>query len=420
MYYHRTIENTINKAIQQFPCITLYGARQVGKSTLIRNIFGNKINYISLDDSELKQQAENDPKLFLDDHEWPIIIDEIQKAPSLLNEIKIRIDNITYECLKKDEKVPFMYVLSGSNQLDLRSKVDESLAGRTAILKLWSLSNNEIMKIKGSLFNPEIDIIKEKYKKLNIEQIYKTRKQIFNDIFRGGMPNYVINKLDREIYFSSYISTYIEKDIIKNIGLNKENDFRRFLNYMALRTAQQINYDDISRSIGIDARTVKSWISLLITTGIAFTLEPYARNLSDRVVKNAKFYFADTGLCSYLCKWQDAEMLENGIMNGAFFETYCISEIIKSFINNNVDYIGKVFYYRDRDKKEVDLIIEYADCIVPIEIKKGVDSIKPNFNFNFLNKYGKKILNGLVINSRKDIVSVDKNVYQIPLFMIGI
>lgn len=420
MYYKRTIEKVVKSLNGQFACITIYGARQVGKSTLIQNIFGNSFNYITMDDSKLRADAENDPSLFLDDHEWPLVIDEIQKVPKILEEIKIRVDNQKLKTLKENSTLPLMYILTGSNQIDLSKKVSDSLAGRTAILNLASFAYNEIEQLEGNVFDPSIDILKQKYKTLDLNRVYKTKKQIFEDIYRGGMPEYVVNNIDREAFFSSYITTYIEKDIRGAIDINKEGQFVRFLNYMALRTAQQINYDDISRNVGIDARTVKSWISLLVTSGIAFILEPYAKNLSNRVTKSEKFYFFDTGLCSYLCKWQDAEMLENGVMNGAFFETYCISEIIKSFINNNVNYRGRVFYYRDKDKKEADFIIEYADHIVPIEIKKGNNPVSYSFNFKFLEKYQKKVSKGFVIDSRKDIVSINESNFQIPVFMIGI
>lgn len=420
MYYKRTIEKVVKSLNGQFACITIYGARQVGKSTLIQNIFGNSFNYITMDDSKLRADAENDPSLFLDDHEWPLVIDEIQKAPKILEEIKIRVDNQKSKTLKENSTLPLMYILTGSNQIDLSKKVSDSLAGRTAILNLASFAHNEIEQLEGNVFDPSIDVLKQKYKTLDLNRVYKTKKQIFEDIYRGGMPEYVVNNIDREAFFSSYLTTYIEKDIRGTIDINKEGQFVRFLNYMALRTAQQINYDDISRNVGIDARTVKSWISLLVTSGIAFILEPYAKNLSNRVTKSEKFYFFDTGLCSYLCKWQDAEMLENGVMNGAFFETYCISEIIKSFINNNVNYRGRVFYYRDKDKKEADFIIEYADHIVPIEIKKGNNPVSYSFNFKFLEKYQKKVSKGIVIDSRKDIVSINESNFQIPVFMIGI
>ena len=420
MYYSRTIENKIRKIKDEYAAITIYGARQVGKSTVVDHIFGNDFATVTLDDLNERSLANVNPKLFLEAHPWPLIIDEIQKGVPLLDEIKIKIDEEKKKCLKQNKNVPLMYILTGSNQFELQKAVAESLSGRTAILAMSSLANNELEKIDGSLFNPQINVIKEKYKKVCSLNLYKTRKEIFSRIFKGGMPEYIDKKLNRTTFFSSYIKTYMEKDVMKLIAVDKERDFLRFLNYMALRTAQQINYDDISRNVGVDARTVKNWISILVTSGIAFTLEPYAKNLSDRVTKMEKFYFLDTGLCAYLCKWPNAEMLEKGVMSGAFYETYVISEIIKSYMNAGEDYRQFVYYYRDKDKKEADLIIDGTDCIFPIEVKKGINPVNSNFNFKFLEKYGKPIMGGLVIDSRADLFPINRENWYIPIYMIGI
>ena len=419
MYKNRIIEKTITNIKNEYPVITIYGARQVGKSTMNNYLFAD-FNYVSLDKFENKNLALTNPRLFLETFTWPLVIDEIQKAPILLDEIKDVVDEEKKRCIKNDSNVPLMYVLTGSNQFELKRVVSESLSGRTAIFNMSSLSNAEINNIDGDLFDPNIDILKEKYKKIDINNLYKSRKDIFVNIFNGGMPDYIINHKSRETYFSSYIDTYIDRDIRGTISIDKEREFRNFLQIMALRTAQQINYDDISRSVGIDSRTVKSWISLLVTSGIAITLESYAKNLSDRVTKMEKFYFLDTGLCSFLCKWQSPEMLENGIMNGAIYETYVISEIVKSYINAGINFEGKFFYYRDRDNKEADFIIEYADSITPIEIKKGINPLSSNFNFNYLKKYNKSLNKGIVIDSRKDIFPLNEEVSYCPIFMIGL
>ena len=303
MYYSRTIEKKINSIKNEYAAIAIYGARQVGKSTVVDHIFGKDIPSVTLDDLNERALANDNPKLFLETHPWPVIIDEIQKGTPLLEQIKIKIDDEKKNCLKENRQVPLMYILTGSNQFELQKAVAESLAGRAAILTMSSLANNEIEKMEGNLFNPDLDVVKEKYKGINPKKLYKTRKEIFEKIIKGGMPEYIDKKLDRTTFFKSYIKTYMEKDIMKLISIDKERDFLRFLDYMALRTAQQINYDDVARNVGIDARTVKSWISILVTSGIAITLEPYARNLSNRVTKMEKFYFLDTGLCAYLCKW---------------------------------------------------------------------------------------------------------------------
>lgn len=375
---------------------------------------------VSLDDPENRTLANKNPKLFLEAHPWPIIIDEIQKASPLLDAIKVVVDSEKNKCLQNNVPVPLMYVLTGSNQFELQNMVSESLSGRTAILNMASLANNELEEIDGNIFNPDLDCLKAKYAKVKDKNLYRSRKKIFERIFKGGMPEYIAKDLNRDTFFSSYIATYIEKDVKKIINVDKEGDFLRFLDYMALRTAQQINYDDISRNIGIDVRTVKNWISILVTSGIAILLEPYAKNMSDRITKAPKFYFIDTGLCAYLCKWPSAEMLENGVMNGAFYETYAVSEIIKSYINAGVDYRRNFYYYRDKDKKEADLIIDYVDHISPIEIKKGINPVNSSFNFNFLKKYGKPASKGIVIDSREDIFPINADNWYCPIYMIGI
>lgn len=375
---------------------------------------------VSLDDLENRTLANKNPKLFLEAHPWPIIIDEIQKASPLLDAIKVVVDSEKNKCLQNNVPVPLMYVLTGSNQFELQNMVSESLSGRTAILNMTSLANNELEEIDGNIFNPDLDCLKAKYAKVKDKNLYRSRKEIFERIFKGGMSEYIAKDLNRDTFFSSYIATYIEKDVKKIINVDKEGDFLRFLDYMALRTAQQINYDDISRNIGIDARTVKNWISILVTSGIAILLEPYAKNMSDRITKAPKFYFIDTGLCAYLCKWPSAEMLENGVMNGAFYETYAVSEIIKSYINAGVDYRRNFYYYRDKDKKEADLIIDYVDHISPIEIKKGINPVNSSFNFNFLKKYGKPASKGIVIDSREDIFPINADNWYCPIYMIGI
>ena len=420
MYLNRAIEKELNVLRNQFAVITIYGARQVGKTTVVKKLFGGEMNIVSLDDPNIRALANTNPKLFLETYKWPLIIDEIQKATPLLDMIKIIIDETKYQCVVDNKDLPLMYVLTGSNQFELQEAISESLAGRTAVLNMASLSNSEIEKVDGGVFDPHIDVIRYKYEKINKKAIYRTRKEIFIKIFNGGMPEYIVNKINREDFFKSYIITYLEKDIKKVVAVDKERDFLRFLDFMALRTAQLINYDDIARNVGVDARTIKNWISVLVTSGIAVTLESYARNLSDRVTKMEKFYFLDTGLCAYLCKWPNAEMLENGPMSGAFFETYVVSEIIKSIINSGGDFRRYLYYYRDRDNKEVDLIMDYPDGICPIEIKKGINPVSSSFNFRFLEKYKKPVMKGLVIDSRDDLFPINENNWYCPLYMIGV
>ncbi len=417
MYIKRNIEEKMKEASQQFASITIYGSRQVGKSTLIENIFPN-IKYVTLDDIEIRDYAINDPKGFLKYYNKPLIIDEIQKAPKLLDYIKIEIDDMKKMCLKNNEKIKMLYVLSGSNQFELQDSITESLAGRTCVFNLSSLSYNEIKERKEhSFFNPEIDILQAKEKLLNNE--FRSRKEIFEDIMIGGMPEYVVNRPNRDMFFKSYITTYIEKDVRKIIAADKETTFMNFMQYVALRTGCQIDYSEISRSVGIDSRTVKSWISVLETSGIVKLIHPYAKNLSDRAIKTPKLYFLDTGLCAYLCGMPSANILEKSSFAGAFYETYVVSEIIKSFYNDYKD-ISNIYYYRDRDQYEVDLIIEEYNSIYPIEIKKGINRVSYNKKFTFLNKYNKPINKGLVIDSSDKVFPINSEVFYCPIDIIGL
>ncbi len=417
MYIKRNIEEKMKEASKQFASITIYGSRQVGKSTLIENIFPN-IKYVTLDDIEIRDYAINDPKGFLKYYNKPLIIDEIQKAPKLLDYIKIEIDEMKKMCLKNNEKIKMLYVLSGSNQFELQDSITESLAGRTCVFNLSSLSYNEIKERKEhSFFNPKIDILQAKEKSLNNE--FRSRKEIFEDIMIGGMPEYVVNRPNRDMFFKSYITTYIEKDVRKIIAADKETTFMNFMQYVALRTGCQIDYSEISRSVGIDSRTVKSWISVLETSGIVKLIHPYAKNLSDRVIKTPKLYFLDTGLCAYLCGMPSAEILEKSSFAGAFYETYVVSEIIKSFYNDYKD-ISNIYYYRDRDQYEVDLIIEEYNSIYPIEIKKGINRVSYNKKFTFLNKFNKLINKGLVIDSSDKVFPINSEVFYCPIDIIGL
>ena len=414
MYIKRNIENKIMEASKQFCSITIYGSIQVGKSTLIDELFP-KIKKVSLDDIEIRDYALKDPKGFLKYYSTPLVIDEIQKAPIILEEMKIVIDEKKKEWVKTGEN-ELLYIMSGSNQFELQKAVSESLAGRTCIFNLASLSYNEIKERSGNYFNPDINVLLEKGNQLNQ---YRSRKEIFEDIYLGGMPEYISKKMDREMFFKSYLLTYLEKDVRKIISPDKETTFINFMKYIALRTACQVDYSEISRSVGIDARTVKNWLSILETSGIIKLLYPFLANISDRIIKAPKLYFIDTGLASYLCGIPSPEILEKSTFAGSFYETYVVSEIIKSYYNSykNTDCI---YYYRDRDQYEVDLIIDSFDSIYPIEIKKGINPVSNKKNFNILKKYGKHINVGLVIASCDKVFPINEEVYYCPIDIIGI
>lgn len=417
MYIKRNIENKLIEASKQFASITIYGSRQVGKSTLIQHLFPT-ISYVTLDDIEIRDYAIRDPKGFIKYYSSPLVIDEIQKAPQLLEYIKIEIDNMKKKFLSNNEPPKFLYILSGSNQFELQEAITESLAGRTCVFNLSSLSYNEIKGRKSSsYFNPSIDNLRDKEQLLNGN--YRSRKEIFEDIFVGGMPEYISLQLNRDMFFKSYITTYIEKDVKQIISATKETTFMNFMKYVALRTACQIDYTEISRSIGIDARTVKGWISILETSGIIKVIQPYASNISDRIIKTPKLYFMDTGLCAYLCGIPSADILEKSAFAGAFYETYVISEIIKSFYNAYKK-VDDIYYYRDKDQHEVDLIIDSFDSIYPIEIKKGINPVSHTKKFTILKKYKKRINTGLVIDSSNKVFPINDEVYYCPIDIIGL
>ena len=270
--------------------------------------------------------------------------------------------------MKNDQERELMYILTGSNQFDLQTQVSESLAGRTAIMQMGSLTQMEKKGIKGNVFKGNIP---ELLKKERGKDLYQTKEEIFQRIFEGGYPDIITGETPCDLYFRSYIDTYIEKDIRKLISVDNESIFRKFMEIMALRTAQELNYESISAAVGISVITCKRWISILETSGIIILLQPYMANMSKRIIKAPKLYFLDTGLCSFLCKWPNAQMLQDGVMSGAFFETYVISEIVKSYYNVGADPKHYLYYYRDIDKKEIDLLIVESGSIYPVEIKKN-------------------------------------------------
>lgn len=415
MYYHRQLEGKIRDAAEEFACITLYGARQTGKSTMIRNLYP-EYDYVTLDNSRERILATEDPELFLDSHGLPLIIDEIQKAPELMECIKIRIDEAKLKNVQQGSRTSLMYVLTGSNTHEIREKASETLAGRTAILEVNSLSACEKNQKEGMEFVPDIKVLKQKQDRFS----YQNRFEVFEEIYLGGMPEYWTLRPDRDTFFESYISTYLEKDVSRMINVGRLDDFRRFMRIVALRTSQQLEYTEIGSAVGIDARTAKSWISVLESSGIIMILQPYANNLAKRIIKTPKLYFMDTGLCAFLCGWSDPRILEASPMAGAFFETYVISEIVKSIKNAGKRIEYSLYYYRDRDQKEVDLLYIKDQTIYPIEIKKGIGKDKADKNFKVLEQYKMPIATGLVIDTSERLFPLNRETWYCPVGMIGL
>ena len=414
MYYSRTVEDTLLRMAKGFACLVVYGPRQVGKSTVVSHLFSS-FTQVTLDDLDDLSLALSSPKAFLDNYSWHLVIDEIQKAPLLLNEIKRRIDEQKKEWLEKDEPYQLMYVLTGSNQFELQQGISESLAGRAGIIDMNSFSLAEKEKRKGEPFLPDLPLLQKRAKEQ--KKVY-TRKDIFVELFEGGMPERVQGIAAREDFFKSYLTTYLEKDVRKLIQANSLTAFRSFLSLLALRTAQELHYEELANACGIDARTARQWVSILSTSGLILLLEPYLANANRRIIKAPKLYFMDTDLCAYLCGWPDAEMLEKSSMAGAFFETFVVSEIVKNYQAANWDYQHTLYYYRDIDQKEIDLLYVKEGAITPIEIKKGMNPTKPNKNFSVLEKYKMPIKTGFIIDTTDRIRPINENVYAVPVGLV--
>ncbi len=404
MYIKRTIENIIKKTAKDYPVLLVTGPRQVGKTTVLKMCEKEKFNYVSLDKLSERMMAKETPELFLQRYKAPLVIDEVQYAPELFPYIKAIVD-------EKQENG--MYWLTGSQQFHLMKNVTESLAGRIAVLKLLGFSQREKSDIKNNeSFVPSekyiSHVLNKKIKNIEINYLYET-------IWRGSFPKINVNKnMDWEIFYSSYLETYIERDIKSLSNINNELTFIKFMTALAARTGQMLNYADISKDIGISEVTVKAWVSLLRTSGIIYLLEPYYKNISKRMIKMPKIYFLDTGFACYLTKWNTPEVLQAGAMNGAFLETYVISEIIKSYWHNGRQ--APIYFYRDKDKKEIDILIEENGILYPVEIKKTDAPTKDDIgNFKILEKSELKISKGAVICLASNYIPLTEKVNILPI-----
>ena len=413
MYIKRVMEKTIKKMVNEFPVIVISGARQVGKSTMLQMIKEDNMNYVTLDDLDARNLALSDPKYFLEQYSYPLLIDEIQYAPNLLPYIKMIVDDEKFKALKNNTEVKSLFWLTGSQQFKVMKDVSESLAGRVGVLNLYSLSNSEIKGYEGLLFTPKLDELK---KKENI--VHCDSKEIFERIFNGGMPSIATGAIERSNYFSSYINTYIERDVKQLLNVGKTIEFYNFMQYIAVRTAQELNYSTIAKEIGVDSKTIKNWISILESSGIIYLLQPFSSNLSNRIIKAPKLYFMDTGLCSYLAKYPNPETLEIGALSGAIFETFVVSEIIKNITSHGLDPKMNLYYYRDKEQKEVDLLYIEGDTIYPIEIKKGISPNNPDKNFAVLSKYSNDIATGIVICMTQKLQPINKNCWLCPVSLL--
>lgn len=395
-YIKRSAENVIKKQEKIFKAILVTGARQVGKTTMLKNLKSN-INYITLDDMILNQSAKEDPNLFLKSNKKPLIIDEIQYAPGLLRYIKIEIDEI-------EEKA--MFYLTGSQQFHLMKDVSESLAGRIGILNLLGLSLREIKEVDfHEPFIPTEEYLRER-EKYNKEISYS---EIWDIIHKGTMPALYQEENDFEMFYSMYVNTYIERDVRNLTQVGDTLTFLKFMTALASRIGGLLNLNTVANEVGISVPTAQRWLSILVSSNIVYLLEPYYNNIMKRAIKTPKIYFFDTGLVSYLTRWKDKDVLESGNMAGNFFENFVIVEIIKSYYNNG-ELRPPLYFYRDKEKKEIDLIIEQNGKLHPIEIKKSANPNKDMIsNFKVLEKVGEVGAGGIICMYDKMINLDEKN-----------
>ena len=418
-YIERSITSYIQKAGQGFKAILITGARQTGKSTLLKKLFP-EIKYVTFDDPFIEDQAVRNANMFMTLNQPPVIFDEVQRTPDLFRYIKIECDNRSEYGL---------YYLSGSQPFRLMQSVSESLSGRVLIVELAALSLREI---EGDPFSkpflPTMDYIIERQKTVHRPE------NIWQRIHRGSYPELYQNpELDWQQFYASYVKTYLERDVRELSAVQDLDAFRRFMIAVAARTGQMVNYANIADEVGRDAVTIKNWMSILEASGIIYLLEPYAPSVLKRAIKTPKIYFRDTGLASYLTRWLTPDTLALGAMAGSIFETYVISEILKSYSNQGIDYRYCVFYYRGKDKKkikrngeeyevdgEIDFIIEENGILYPIEIKKNTSEIAyATSTFQVLDKVEEKKRGiGAVISMCPVPGQLRENVLEIPVWYI--
>ena len=406
-YITRAMQGSVLKASNHYPVVMICGQRQTGKSTMLRHISEPDRVYVSFDKFETRRLAETDPELFFETYGRKLLIDEFQRVPSILIAIKDIVDQASYN----GDDASGMFWLTGSQKFEMMKNVSESLAGRVAIFNLLPLSQREINGSASVPFNPDIDQLRVQ------KSTGQTMQSIFEKIFNGGLPKIISEpELDRELYYSSYMNTYIERDISALTQVGKLDEFRNLVTYLAANTAQELKYDSISKAIGVSAPTVKEWITILERSGIIFMLRPYFNNVSKRLVKKPKCYFIDTGLAAYLTRWPNADTLMNGNMSGAFLETFVVGEILKSYLNFGKE--PNLYYYRDIDKKEIDLLMVLADKIYPMEIKKAKRPDYSSINFNVLKQFNLEIMPGLILCMADEVFPINRDMWTCPISYI--
>lgn len=407
-YISRAIEKTFLAAVRDFKVVLVTGPRQCGKTTMMKKMAEDENRgrkYISLDDFATRKMAVESPNLFLQVYKPPVFIDEVQYAPQLFSYIKMYVD---------EYQQPGDIWLSGSQIFKLMENVQESLAGRVGILKMNTFSQAEIEAVESSPFRPEIEYLiarGENRKKIEMPELYER-------IFKGSLPDVVQHELSsRDRLYSSYIATYIERDVREISGIIDSLKFYDFVTATAAHIGQIINFRTIADAAGISVQTAKEWMQILERLGIIFFLHPYTNNLLKRTISKPKLYFYDTGLAIYLTRWSDSITLMNGSFNVAALENFVVSEIVKSYYNAGEEHY--INYYRDKDAKEIDIVREINNTVYPMEIKKtSLPDERITKVFSVLENKGKTVAPGIVLCTAQNISTLGKGNYVVPIAFI--
>jgi predicted AAA+ superfamily ATPase len=405
MYVPRSLQPYLQKVTQQFPVLLLTGARQVGKTTLLRHLQEGR-SYVTLDDPLVLTLAKTDPALFMQRFPVPVLIDEIQYAPELLPYIKMAVDR---------DRTPGMFWLTGSQQFHLMKGVSESLAGRVAILHLSGLSRRE-MQGEGLEVTPFVPTPEEITRRSAQPRI--TLQELYRLIWRGALPAIALNpEIEHALFYGSYVQTYLQRDVRDLARVGDEMAFLRFLRAAAARTGQLLNLTELARDADIAPNTVKNWLSILQATGTIYLLEPYHNNVTQRLIKTPKLYFLDTGLVAYLTEWASPETLEAGAMSGPILETWIMGELLKSYWHTGRR--PPFYFFRDKDQREIDLLLVQDGLMYPLEIKKTASPARDDVrHFGALERLGLPLGPGGVICLVEQALPLTTMAQSIPVWMI--
>ena len=409
MYIHRHIEPVVARISKRKPVIVITGARQVGKSTMLREIHSG-IRYITLNNPLLREGARENPSLFFDQYKPPVVVDEIQKAAELFDYIKEIVD---------EQKVMGSFYLTGSQSLRLMQNISESLAGRAGIIRMHGLSMREL---NGMTYREPFLPETQRFTEIESSGIAFDYDRIISTIHKGFFPE--LHEVPSDLndwsdFYSSYFQTYIEKDIQDTLNIRDEAAFIKFVKAVAAQTGQMLNLTSIASICGKDVKTVSSWLSVLESCGLVYLLEPYYNNLNKRLVKTPKLYFLDTGLVCWLLGWNTPEQLVHGAMWGHVFESFVVGEVLKSYINDGI-VKPPLYYYRDKDKNEIDLLVAQGDTLYPIEIKSTSDPTKSMIaSFRCLEKLpGIRRGTGAVLCMAKQRIPLAEDSWILPVHMV--